>query len=272
MKMLSAKILLIMICQGISFAHAYSTISEAIVKAYLASPLDLVPSTINTTDAKINLLKWNENPQDPPVPTERYNRLYHFGQWITLNQEPQDCVDVRNRVLMRESKTPVEMRANNRCKVGTGSWFDPYTDITFNRSEEVQIDHYVPLKDTYLNGAWKWNFQARCVYANYMGYRDHLKPVNGNENMIKSDKSPDGYMPPNPAYRCEYLKTWLSVKLIWQLGLQRAEALAIKQLIAEENCDPADFKFSKAELLSQRAYIQKMLPICSENSPFANVD
>ncbi len=252
----------------ISNAEANSQISEKIINAFFSSPISLMNQISTTNDLKINLLKWNENPQDPPVPSERYNRLFHFGQWITLNQNPEDCVDVRNRILIRESQIPVEMRPANPCKVGTGRWHDPYSDKIFEKSEDVQIDHFVPLKDTYTNGGWKWDYQTRCVYANYMGYRNHLKPIHSYENSLKSDRSPDGYMPPNSLYKCEYLKSWLSIKLIWRLGMQRAEALAIKQLVAQENCNPAEFKFSVEELQNQRLSIQNMLPICPENSPF----
>lgn len=255
---------------GISQAQAYSTIAERILSAYLSSPLDLVPSTVNSTiasDTRLNLLKWNENPQDPPPPVERYNRRQHYGEWITLNKTPSDCVDVRNRVLIRDSQTPVQMRSVNPCKVGTGRWFDPYTNTQYSHSTEVQIDHVVPLKDSYINGGWKWNYRTRCVYANYMGFRDHLKPVQGQENRLKSDHSPSYYMPPNTSYRCEYLKAWLSIKLIWKLGMQRLEAEKIRQLIAQEKCDVNEFTFSVAELQKQRKTIQEMMPICTVEPP-----
>jgi hypothetical protein len=266
MKSVSTALFGFLVLIGFSNAQAYSSIAEDMMKAYFASPMALVPGA--GSSAQINLLKWNENPQDPPTPTERYNRLNHFGEWITL--APNDCVDVRNRVLIRDSLKPVQMRPAAPCKVGLGAWYDPYTSKTFENSTEVQIDHFVPLKDVYINGAWKWNFQQRCTYANYMGFRDHLKPVSGPENMFKSDHSPSDYMPPNPDYKCEYLKTWLTIKLIWKLGMQRAEAAAIKQLVAENKCDPSQFVFSTADLREQRATLVKLLPVCPEVPPPSN--
>ncbi len=253
---------------GVSQASAYPTvtISEAILNVYLSSPLDLVPSS-SAGNAKVNLLKWNDNLNDPPVPTERYDRLQHFGTWITLNQSADDCIDVRNRVLIRESAGPIEMRKNNPCKVGTGKWYDSHTDKVYTNSQDLQIDHFVPLKDTYTNGAWKWNYQARCAYGNYMGYRDHLKPVESKANMSKSDSHPGNYLPDNKAYRCDYLKTWLTIKLIWKLGMQREEAQAIKNMIAQEHCDASRFTFSTAELQAQRGMVVKMLGFCPEAPP-----
>lgn len=251
-------------------AQSYSTISEEILKAYFESPLNLVPELSLPGSPKINLLKWNESLQDPPEPTEHYSRVHHFGEWITLNQDTQSCLDTRNRVLIRDSIQPIQMRPNNPCKVGTGAWYDPYTDTVFNNSTQVQIDHFVPLKDTYINGAWKWNYQTRCVYGNYMGFKDHLKPVSGRANMVKSDHSPVDYMPENEAYKCEYLKTWLSIKLIWRLGMQRSEAQTIRQLVKEGNCDTSQFTFSTADLQNQRSRIQSMLPICPTEAPSHN--
>src|SRR5688500_11569517 len=138
------RILLVLFIGGHSQANASSTISEAAYEIILSSPMDLVPSASSSRTSKINLLKWNENPQDPPKPDERYDRDFHFGEWITLKQGADDCVDVRNRVLMRESEVPVQMRRTNPCKVGTGKWYDPYTDTTYSNSTEIQIDHYVP--------------------------------------------------------------------------------------------------------------------------------
>ncbi len=266
MKKLKWQVPLFLAFFGFSQAHGYSTISEALLNVYLSSPLDLVPSSA-AGNAKINLLKWNDNLKDPPVPTERYDRIQQFGTWITLNQSADDCIDVRNRVLMRESAGPIEMRKNNPCKVGTGKWYDAHTDKVYTNSQDLQIDHFVPLKDTYTNGAWKWNYQARCAYGNYMGYRDHLKPVESKANMSKSDSHPGDYLPDNQAYRCEYLKTWLSIKLIWKLGMQRDEAQAIKNLIAQERCNPSQFTFSTAELQAQRGMLVKMLEFCPETPP-----
>lgn len=261
------RLLVLVVLAGFSTAQAYSTIAERILNVYLSSPLDLVPLSTTHADSQINLLKWNENPQDPPAPQEHYNRLKHFGTWIVLNQGSNDCVDVRGRVLIRDSLSPVTMRAEDPCRVGSGTWHDPYTNKDFQSAADVQIDHFVPLKDVYINGAWKWNYQQRCTYANYMGYHEHLKVVSGPENQFKSDHSPENYMPPYQPYKCEYLRNWLSIKLIWKLGMQRSEAIAIKQLIEQERCNPSDFVFSSAELRNQRATITKLLPFCPDTAP-----
>ncbi len=251
-------------------SQAQVSIIEKVVQTYMASPLYLVPAVANQVtppQGHINLLGWNVSPQDPPQPTEHYNRLHHFGEWIVIQQAPQDCTDTRNKVLIRDSESPVQMRTSNPCKVASGEWNDPYTAQTYKSSKEVQIDHVVPLKNAYTNGAWRWNYQTRCLYANFLGYRDHLLAVDGPANMAKGDGGPDEYMPPNPAFKCEYLKIFLSIKLIWRLGMSRAEAQGIQNLIAQEHCDTQAFTFSTAELQQVREYIQSNLNLCSENPP-----
>jgi hypothetical protein len=225
-----------------------------------------------TTDgsAQINLLKWNVAPEDPPAPTEHYARLYHFGDWIVMPKDPHDCIDTRNKVLIRDSDKPVEMRSQNRCKVETGDWLDPYTTKNFTNSLDIQIDHVVPLKNAYNNGAWRWTYQARCLYANFLAYHDHLLPVSGVENMTKGAGSPADYMPPNPDYHCAYVKNWLTIKLIWRLGMQRSEAQAIKDIVDKEKCDPSTFTFSTVELARIRATMQSGLALCPQ-TPAPNI-
>lgn len=251
-------------------AHSQVSIEESSYQTAFVTPLDLLPSHTTSASGQLDLLKWNVASEDPPLPTIPYNRREQFGTWINPSRDPAACLDVRNLVLVRDSAAPVRMREQAPCKVGSGQWNDPYTTRSFAQSHEVQIDHVVPLKDAFINGAWKWNYQARCLYANYMGFRNHLIPVEGQENMQKSDRAPDRYMPPNQSFRCQYLKIWLSVKLIWRLGMQREEARTIKKLVEDEGCQTSDFKMSSSELRSQRATIISSLPICTEAPPEQN--
>lgn len=257
----------LVVCLTASPALSQVTIEEIAYQTAFVTPVDLFPSHNTSSTGQINLLRWNVATEDPPLPTIPYNRRQQFGAWINPDHDSSDCLDVRNLVLIRDSVAPVQMRELAPCKVGTGRWHDPYTTLALQQSHEVQIDHVVPLKDAFINGAWKWNYQARCLYANYMGYRSHLIPVEGSENMQKSDRAPDRYMPPNSSFRCQYLKVWLSIKLIWRLGMQREEARAIKQLVQEEGCQTSDFTFNTAELRQQRDTIVASLPMCDEAPP-----
>lgn len=211
----------------------------------------------------LNLLRWTLHPEAPQAPQDRYNRRAHFGRWIN---DPTDetCYNTRAKVLLRDTDAPVSYKESNRCVVEKGSWPDPYSGRVFTESREIQIDHMVPLKDAYLSGAWEWNFQTRCLYANFMGNKFHLVASNGIENMRKGDRAPDKYMPPNQAHRCQYLENWLKIKLIWQLKMTPNEVTAIREGIEENGCNPRNFSLSKQELKQQRTYIRQNLGLCPD--------
>src|SRR5690606_36654672 len=147
------------------------------------------------------------------------------------------CMNTRARVLVRDSQSPVTFRGNRDCVVDSGLWNEPYTGEQVTSSRQIQIDHMVPLKNAYVSGAWRWDYKTRCLYANFMGYRYHLVSSDAKQNMSKGDLGPDGYLPPNIAYRCQYLKNWLAVQLIWGLSLTLTEAQAIHDTVYALGCN-----------------------------------
>lgn len=202
----------------------------------------------------VSLLRWTYHDQAPSHPAEKYNRKLHFGRWIN---DPNDdtCFNTRAQVLVRDSLGKVSFKESNRCIVEKGQWNDPYAGEVIEESKQLQIDHMVPLKNAYISGAWEWNFQTRCVYANYMGNEFHLVTASGHENMSKGDSTPEKYIPPNQTYRCEYLANWLKIKLIWKLKMVRGEVEAIRQAIKDSGCDARSFALSQLELKRQRKLI-----------------
>ncbi|MGZ3768889.1 MAG: HNH endonuclease family protein [Bdellovibrio sp.] len=213
----------------------------------------------------VNLLHWTRHNEYRPVPSEAYIRKIHFGRWIN---DPTDdtCMNTRAKVLVRDSESDVTYRSDRQCVVNTGRWLDPYSNSEHEDSREIQIDHMVPLKNAYMAGAWKWDFKTRCLYANYMGYHNHLIPSSVRENTSKGDRSPDQYLPPENSYRCQYVKDWLSIKLIWNLNMTENEAQAIYDVVVNNNCPSEDFQISQAELEEQRQFIYSNLDFCIQNA------
>lgn len=209
----------------------------------------------------INMLKWKDTPEDLPQPKELYNRKLHFGRWIN---DPNDdtCFNTRAKVLVRDAKGDIEFREKNKCVVEHGEWHDPYTDHILRSARDLQIDHLVPLKNAYISGAWNWDFQLRCLYANYMNENYHLIAVDGIQNMAKGDRGPDAYLPPNEKFTCEYLHHWLAVKLVWKLQMSQAEANGVKTALREAGCQESDYRYSVANLRDQRKFITQNLQIC----------
>jgi hypothetical protein len=212
----------------------------------------------------VNLLRWTLHHEVLPEPVERYMRKLHFGRWIN---DPTDdtCMNTRARVLVRDSLDAVSFRHGKQCVVDTGLWDDPYTGNQVTVAKEIQIDHMVPLKNAYLSGAWQWDYKTRCLYANYMGYKGHLVSADGHENMAKGDRAPDKYLPTNTKHRCQYIKDWLAIKLIWKLTMTPSEVESINQVAKTYSCDPSLFQFAKQDLDAQRDNIMANLDFCMIN-------
>lgn len=212
----------------------------------------------------VNLLKWTLHQEQLPQPEEKYMRKLHFGRWIN---DPTDdtCMNTRAKVLVRDSNTEVTYRGGRQCVVESGHWNDPYAGKEVESAREIQIDHMVPLKNAYVSGAWQWDYKTRCLYANYLGYKNHLIAADASQNMSKGDRAPDKYLPANLSYRCQYVRDWLAVKLIWKLNMTMDEVQAIHDVVTNYGCKASDFRFTKTELEKQREYINANIEFCMIN-------
>lgn len=226
---------------------------------------NLAPRFPNTNTV-FNTLRWWNAQSAPPVPTERYVRMTHFGGWM---DKPTDntCLNTRGLVLLRDSRRQVTTAATAPCFIETGLWYDPYTNQNYEKAADVQIDHVVALKNAYISGAYRWDWRTRCAYANFMGNRFHLLAVQGSANTMKSDLSVAGYLPPNIGYRCEFIANVLRIKLIWRLWISEPEAQAIAATVRALNCDPRQFQFPTAELERQRQLIAAGRNECPATPP-----
>jgi len=69
-------------------------------------------------------------------------------------------------------------------------------------SEAVQIDHLVSLSDAWYKGAREWDEQRRRDFANDPR---NLLPSSGKANFDKAFRDANAWLPPNPAFRCEFV-------------------------------------------------------------------
>ncbi len=208
----------------------------------------------------INLLFLVHVSENFPKPSIPYKRDEQFGTWIKDTLDGT-CMNTRGKVLVRDSDSNVDYNPNG-CTVSRGKWNDPYTATAFISAGDIQIDHFIPLKNAYMTGAFEWDQSKRCLYANYMGNNFHLLSVSGKENMRKSDSTPDQYMPPNKNYACQYLKQWLEIKVIWKLRITPKEAAAIKTKVLSSHCDENDFLIPSEFVNSQRGYMGAHADLC----------
>lgn len=226
----------------------------------LVSPLGLLENK-EASSVQLTLLDWEFTGQLREKPGVEYSRRGQFGRWIQFKKTP-GCYDVRAQVLIRDSLIPAISTDKIPCTIEKGEWLDPYSGVKAFEDDQVQIDHMVPLKEAYTSGAYAWTQAQRCVYANFTGMKEHLIATSNFENLSKSDKTPEQYMPPLREYQCTYLKNWLSVKLIWKLSLSQSEAEAIRARMKEAGCMDSDFTISKQKVDEVRTLARSLEAVC----------
>lgn len=156
-----------------------------------------------------------------------YERTNFGDGWETVN----GC-DMRNIILHRDMKN---VSVGPDCKVIAGTLQDPYTGktITFQRgpstSDDVQIDHVVALSNAWQTGAQQLTLERRIELAN-----DPLEllAVDGDANQKKSDGDAATWLPPNKAFRCQYVARQIAVKAKYHLWMTQAERDAMERVLA----------------------------------------
>ena len=82
------------------------------------------------------------------------------------------------------------------------------------------------------SGGHDWTPAQRQRYANDLSNPNTLIAVSASANRSKSDRDPARWLPPNRAYRCEYLKTWVELKRYWRLAADAME----KEFLHANDC------------------------------------
>jgi len=161
------------------------------------------------------------------APKTGYTRSEFGDGWGTVG----GC-DLRNIMLAR-GMTNVELATDN-CIVLKGSLVDPYTGklIEFVRGNKtsslVQIDHVVALSDSWQKGAQNIDASMRQKLANDPL---NLLAVDGPTNQEKSDSDAASWLPPNKAFRCQYVARQIAVKSKYGLWVTDAEKSAIIRVL-----------------------------------------
>jgi hypothetical protein len=148
-----------------------------------------------------------------------------FVHWIDADG---DGCTTRNEVLIEESRTTAQV--GDGCSVA-GSWRSAYDGVTTTDPGSFDIDHMVPLKETWESGAWGWTKARRQDYANDLGDWRSLRAVTASSNRSKGDKDPAQWLPPRIGFRCLYATHWVAVKFRWSLRVDSAERAALRTLL-----------------------------------------
>lgn len=162
------------------------------------------------------------------APKTGYERTQFGDGWDIRN----GC-DLRN-IILRRDLTNIQTDEKG-CKIISGQLNDPYTGkiITFTRgettSDDVQIDHVIALSNAWQTGAQSLTAEQRQQFAN-----DPLEllAVDGEANQQKSDGDAATWLPPNKAFRCQYVARQIAVKAKYQLWVTISEKNAMLEVLS----------------------------------------
>jgi len=158
-----------------------------------------------------------------PEVTAGYDRDL-FRHWSDTDG---DGCDTRREVLIAESVTLVTV--GRGCSLSGGEWISAFDGVSTTDPSTFDVDHFVPLKEAWDSGADAWDSNRRENFANDLGHEGSLIAVSASSNRTKGAGNPAEWLPPNAEYYCQYVSTWVEVKLRWQLSADSAEIAALKK-------------------------------------------
>ncbi len=141
--------------------------------------------------------------------------------------------NTRDDILRRDLKDLVVRPFT--CFAQSGSLVDPYTAtvIGFVRgpqtSNTVEIDHVVSLADAWYKGARAWDPQRRLDFANDPR---NLLAVSPKANFDKAFRDAASWLPPNRAFRCDFVARQIDVKTAYGLWLSAKEKKALAEVLS----------------------------------------
>jgi hypothetical protein len=159
------------------------------------------------------------------APKTGYERDQFGSGWATVN----GC-STRDIIMYRDM---TNVTFSDECSISTGTLNDTYTGkaIQFTKADAsiIQIDHVVALSDAWQSGAQQLSKETRQQLAN-----DPLEllAVSGKENQIKSDSNAASWLPPNKAFRCQYIARQVAVKQKYSLWVTAPEHEAMNTILA----------------------------------------
>ncbi|MET9725502.1 HNH endonuclease family protein [Streptomyces zaomyceticus] len=211
----------------------------ALAPLALPSPAAAAPATLAGAEV-LNLVDAVE--QIPLADEARagYSRDA-FKHWNT-GLDPADGCNTRAEVLQAEAvQAPI---VASGCKLSGGLWTSYYDGQEVNDPAKLDIDHMVPLAESWDSGASAWTPARREAYANDQEAATSLVAVTARSNRAKADRDPAEWMPPLPEAHCRYVGEWTATKLRWGLTADPAEADALK--VYAEACETTVVHYTPA--------------------------
>ena len=143
-------ILLISYCGGnetTNNATATSTTSTTVADS-------TTTSTTSTTSTTTTTVIFVDYPQLVISEISSSIPEYNRDDWNHWIDENGDCQNTRHEVLIEESFETVTYTNDTFCSVSTGKWFGNYTGQYYYNASELDIDHFIPLKNAHQSGGY----------------------------------------------------------------------------------------------------------------------
>ena len=161
---------------------------------------------------------------------------YQFGEaWsddVNVEFGHNGC-NTRDDILKRDLQNLVVRPFT--CYAQSGTLVDPYTGTTINfvrgpeSSNAIEIDHVVSLADAWYKGARAWDPQRRLDFANDPR---NLLAVSPQANFDKAFRDAASWLPPNEAFRCDFVARQIDVKTAYGLWLSTKEKKAMVDVLS----------------------------------------
>lgn len=164
------------------------------------------------------------------APKTGYTRSQFGPAWADVDRN--GC-DTRNDILKRDLTGETFRPGTHNCVVVSGVLADRYTGktIAFTKAKAsaVQIDHVVSLSNSWQTGSQRWTADRRKQFANDPM---NLWAADGPTNGAKGDSDAATWLPPNKAFRCEYVSQQTLVKAKYGLWMTPAEKNAVGRILS----------------------------------------
>ncbi|WP_236554352.1 HNH endonuclease family protein [Nocardioides sp. AX2bis] len=149
-----------------------------------------------------------------------------YTHWVDADG---DGCDTRDEVLLAEAVE--DPTVGDGCALSGGRWRSPYDGASWTETGDLDIDHLVPLAESWDSGARRWSDARRERFANDLGDRRALVAVTDEVNASKGDQDVREWRP--DLRPCRYVRDWVAVKLRWRLSVDRREVRALRGLAGD---------------------------------------
>lgn len=189
--------------------------SSSSVTKSAAAPGSVSPAATNASTTALSVLAGIRIARETPAGYVRAK----FRHWVDADG---DGCNTREEVLVAESSSTAQVSWPG-CKVIEGDWVSAYDGVAVTDPSNLDIDHFVPLKEAWDSGAGSWSSSKREQYANDLSDVRALVAVTASSNRSKGEKDPPQWMPTNQAVFCSYLSDWVAVKARWRMSMDESE-------------------------------------------------